>query len=96
MTFPCRRPEGRPTADMDSFRITNDARRDNHAARLGCERVNGGEDGEVLSARDANLNDCDRGGGHDHVTDYPMDAGVGIPRGASLTIETLTKGIRPD
>lgn len=31
-----------------------------------------------------------------HVTDYPMDAGVGIPRDASLTIETLTKSIRPD
>ncbi len=29
--------------------------------RIGCERVNGGGNGRVLSARDANLDDCDRG-----------------------------------
>ncbi|MBY4870142.1 MULTISPECIES: GNAT family N-acetyltransferase [Burkholderia] len=31
-----------------------------------------------------------------HVTGYPINAGVGIPRDAGLTIETLTKSIQPD
>jgi hypothetical protein len=34
-----------------------------NTGRMGCERVNGGGNGEVLLIRDVNLDDCDRGVG---------------------------------
>lgn len=54
---------------------------------MGCERVNGGGNGEVLPIRDVNLDDCDTGRG-EAVRDGARrraDDHLGVTKGILIT-----------